>query len=100
MGIDNPYATALDGLVLDDPVQAFFDFCREREAIRLRRERGAPPPWSEDPIFQQARFLNIFREDDRGSRALFRFLDPVPSELPDLVQAVFFATQAAPCRWT
>ena len=91
MGIDNPYATALDGLVLDDPVQAFFDFCREREAIRLRRERGAPPPWSEDPIFQQARFLNIFREDDRGSRALFRFLDPVPSELPDLVQAVFFA---------
>ena len=90
-GLDNPYATALDGLVLDDPVQAFFDFCREREAIRLRRERGAPPPWSEDPIFQQGRFLNIFREDDRGSRALFRFLDPPPPELPELVHALFFA---------
>jgi len=90
-GIDNPYATALDGLVLVDPVQAFFDFCREREAIHLRRESGAPPPWSEDPIFQQGRFLNIFREDDRGSRALFRFIDPPPPDLADLVHALFFA---------
>ena len=37
----NPYATALDGLILDDPVSAFFDFCRERENIRLEREMGA-----------------------------------------------------------
>ena len=28
--LHNPYATALDGLILDDPVAAFFDFCRER----------------------------------------------------------------------
>ena len=37
---NNPYAKALEGLRLDDPVGAFFDFCREREAIRLRREKG------------------------------------------------------------
>ena len=61
----NPYATALDGLVLDDPVSAFFDFCRERENIRLEREMGAPAPWTDNPIFQQGRFLNVFREDDR-----------------------------------
>ena len=42
--IHNPYATALDGLVLDDPVSAFFDFCREREKIRLARENDAPAP--------------------------------------------------------
>ena len=36
---NNPYAKALEGLRLDDPVRAFFDFCREREAIRLRREK-------------------------------------------------------------
>lgn len=37
---NNPYADALKGLRLDDPVEAFFNFCREREAIRLRREKG------------------------------------------------------------
>ena len=37
---NNPYAKALEGLRLDDPVKAFFDFCREREAIRRRREKG------------------------------------------------------------
>ena len=36
----NPYATALDGLKLDDPVAAFFDFCKERENIRLKRAKG------------------------------------------------------------
>ena len=39
--MNNPYATALDGLILDDPVSAFFDFCREREKIRLSRENGS-----------------------------------------------------------
>ena len=41
---DNPYRDALVGLVLEDPVQAFFDFCIEREHIRHKREMGAPPP--------------------------------------------------------
>ena len=30
----NPYATALDGLTIEDPVQSFFNFCKERENIR------------------------------------------------------------------
>ena len=87
----NPYSAALDGLALPDPVAAFFDFCREREAIRVRRESGAPAPWSADPIFQQGRFLNVFREDDRGSKAVRRFVEPTRHDLPRLVQAVFFA---------
>jgi predicted ATPase len=90
-GTDNPYAAALDGLVLDDPVRAFFDFCRERERIRERRERGDSPPWSDDPIFQQGRFLNVFREDDRGTRALLGFVGRTEHELPDLIHALFFA---------
>ena len=36
---NNPYANALDGLELADPVSAFFDFCRERENIRIRRQK-------------------------------------------------------------
>ena len=87
----NPYATALDGLVLDDPVSAFFDFCREREKIRFLRKNGAPDPWTEDPIFQQGRFLNVFREDDRGSKAILRFARSLEKDLSSLTHALFFA---------
>ena len=86
----NPYAAALDGLELADPVAAFFAFCRERERIRLLRESGAPPPWSDDPVFQRGRFLNVFREDDRGSKAIVRFAGPRRDDLPRLVHALFF----------
>ena len=87
----NPYAASLDGLVLEDPVTAFFDFCRERERVRHLRESGAPAPWSEDPIFQQGRFLNVFREDDRGSKAILRFAAPCAEDLSTLIHALFFA---------
>ena len=39
----------------------------ERESVRLRRESGAPPPWSEDPIFAGMRFCNVERERDAVS---------------------------------
>ena len=90
-GRENPYAAALDGLELEDPVTAFFDFCRERERIRILRASGAPPPWSDDPILQRGRFLNVFREDDRGSQAILRFARPLADDLPALVHALFFA---------
>jgi len=99
---NNPYAKALEGLHFDDPVKAFFDFCREREAIRLRREQGEPREnWTKDPVFQQGRFLNVFREDDRVTKALFQFVKPLvdpvktkPSADGDtagLIQGLFFA---------
>lgn len=87
----NPYRDALKGLKLDDPVGAFFDWCRERERIRVKRERGLPPPWSADPIFQQGRFLNVFREDDKGSKAILRFVGRAGKTAPELLHALFFA---------
>ncbi len=87
----NPYQHALAGLAIEDPVKAFFDWCIEREGIRARREAGEAPPWSQDPVFQQGRFLNVFREDDPGTQAVLRFADPVKTSQPDLVHALFFA---------
>ena len=87
----NPYRDAIKGLTLADPVSAFFAWCKEREQIRLRREAGEPPPWSEDPVFQQGRFLNVFREDDPGTRAVLSFAEPVQNSTPDLIYALFFA---------
>lgn len=66
--MNNPYQDSLAGLEIADPVRAFFDWCIEREAIRVRREAGQPPPWSQDPVFQKRRFLNVFREYDKGTK--------------------------------
>lgn len=58
--------------------------------MRDRRERGDTPPWSRDPVFQQGRFLNVFREQDKGSQALIRFCQPVAHSFPELLHALFF----------
>ena len=87
----NPYAKSLDGLKLNDPVSAFFNYCKERENIRLLRENGDPFPWTDDPIFQKGRFLNVFREDDRVSKSILSFANELKHDLPKLIQAVFFA---------
>ena len=59
---NNPYANALDGLELADPVSAFFDFCRERENIRLRRQKKKSRPF--DLVSGNIHFEN--REDVRN----------------------------------
>ena len=87
----NPYYNSLDGLKLKDPVEAFFNFCKERENIRSLRENGEPFPWTKDLIFQRGRFLNVFREDDRVSKAILNFAKELKYDLPMLIHAVFFA---------
>ena len=91
MHLENPYASALDGLIINDPVMAFFNFCKERGNIRLKRESGASFPWTDDPIFQKGRFLNVFREDDRGSKAILQFANNLEKDLPSLIHALFFS---------
>lgn len=44
--------------------ERFFWYARERyQILQLRRERKRAP-WTNDPILQQWRFCNVFREDD------------------------------------
>ena len=88
---ENKYKLALEGLVIEDPVKSFFDYCKERENIRVKREAGENFPWSEDVIFQKGRFLNVFREDDKVSRSILKFAEPLKDDLPLLIQALFFA---------
>ena len=93
---NNPYEHSLDGLEIADPIETFFKFCRERELIRQKRERGEPAPWSKDPIFQRARFLNVFREDDKVTKSILRFVKDAlqqnqGSSLYVLVRSIFFA---------
>lgn len=43
----------------------FFKVLEERYRIFLRREAGEPKPWTDDPVFLENRFCNVFREDDK-----------------------------------
>jgi hypothetical protein len=91
MVLENPYAHSLDGLEIEDPVQSFFDYCKKREAVRVKRKSGEAYPWSDDPILQKGRFLNVFREDDKVSKSIINFAEPVKDDLPLLIQALFFS---------
>jgi 5-hmdU DNA kinase-like protein len=49
-------------------IRAFNAFVNERESIRMKKVAGEPRPWSDDPIFQQYKFCNVHREDDRTTQ--------------------------------
>jgi len=66
----------------------FWNFVREREAVRARKELGLPPPYSEDPRLRHYRFPNIRRMDDPSTVWLHGAL---LSQLEDLVQIVLAA---------
>lgn len=40
----------------------------EREAMRLRREKGVAAPWTTDPTMANVRYCNVHREDDKVTR--------------------------------
>jgi alpha-glutamyl/putrescinyl thymine pyrophosphorylase clade 1 len=75
----------------DDPVERFFALARERQKILRSKESGAPWPWTSDPILQQYRFTNVFREDDRTTR-WFRIhvRDPMRDRPEVLLATVLF----------
>ena len=52
----------------EEMVHQFFDFMAAREALRLKKETGAPWPWSDDPILNTYKFTNVKREHDRTTR--------------------------------
>lgn len=49
-------------------IDGFFDWMRERHRIYVKRFiMKWPKPWSDDPIFQNWKFTNVFRELDTGT---------------------------------
>lgn len=56
------------------PIENFWKFINDRHEIYLKRKRGEPKPWSDDPIFLDWKFTNVFRELDRGTIAIRQVL--------------------------
>lgn len=45
--------------------QRFQEFIYKRHMIYLKKQRGEAAPWTDDPILQQYRFCNVYRQLDR-----------------------------------
>jgi len=71
-----------------EKVEDFFETARLRERIRLSKESGHPWPWTNDPIFQEWRFCNVRREDDKTT-VWFRenIRDPLKNNSCKVVEA-------------
>jgi hypothetical protein len=64
---------------------------REREAVRLKKESGAPAPWTDDEILRRYRFCNVRRMDDKVSRwLLMNWYEPYRDH-PNMLAAVALA---------
>ena len=53
------------------PPERFVYWIRERHSIHLKRQAGAPKPWTDDEILQSNFFTNPYRENDKTT-AWFR----------------------------
>lgn len=49
----------------EELLQDYWYMSNERHRIFISKEKGLPKPWTEDRIFQQYKFTNVFRELDR-----------------------------------
>lgn len=65
-------------LYITERLNLFTWLCRERYQIKLRKEAGQPPPWTEDQLLAKYHFCNVFRSDDSTSRAIYSLLQVVP----------------------
>lgn len=83
--------------MLIENVKKLSPFCRivmwitERESIRLQKEAGKPPPWTDDVILQSYRFTNARRMDDRVSRWLYEHWYQPHQDHPNAVIACTLA---------
>jgi hypothetical protein len=66
-------------------VKTFWEFANERHNIYLLIIKGAPWPWTDDPILREFYFCNIFRELDKTT-AWFR--DNIRGELENSFKVI------------
>lgn len=74
-------STSQTGPVYD----SYWRFAAARHDVYLRRLRGEPPPWTDDPVIAAWRFTNVYRAADRVSQYLIRDVIYAGSQEPDEV---------------
>jgi len=73
---------------IPEELDRYFYWLHERETIRIRKEeRGDPPPWTDDPILQEFKFCQVFREDDRTTRWFRTHIRDPLQDKPEVMMA-------------
>lgn len=70
-------------------------FVHERNAIWEKKTRGEHPPYTSDPIMQQYRFCNVFRELDRQTIEYHEMLNPLRDDFPLWLMNMFYCRLVA-----
>lgn len=56
--------------VNEEALEDFWNFINRRHKIFLKKWRGDPKPWTDDPILRDWKFCNPFRTNDKQSKLL------------------------------
>ena len=77
---------------IPEELDRYFYWLHERETIRIRKEeRRDHPPWTQDPILQEFKFCQVFREDDRTTRWFRTHMrDPLQDKPEVLMATIIF----------
>ena len=62
----------------------YWHFAAKRQAAFMARLRGAPQPWTDDPILQRYKFCNVYRATDRVSQYLINEINTSTAAPDDL----------------
>lgn len=74
-----------------DRLDLFWWFICERQRIWHRRfVQKLPPPWTQDPVMQQERFTNVYRELDPGTQYAIENILEVEAPKPDKIFNIMF----------
>jgi hypothetical protein len=66
-------------------IDDFLIFIHEREQIRMKKDLGISPPWTDNPVLRDTRITNLNRNHDRGTVMLFTHVDDF-----DLYATIFY----------
>ena len=50
-------------MFIAEELDRYFYWQEERESIRRKKENGLPAPWTDDPILQEFKFCQVYREE-------------------------------------
>lgn len=79
----------------EENFRTFWYWINTRHNIYLKKQANEPKPWSDDPIFQDWKFCNIFRRLDRISDYLIKnVIEPHWEDDPALILFNIFAFRA------
>ena len=77
---------------IQEKLEEFYRLAHERQLVWYRRQQGLQAPWTDDPVFREWKFTNVFRELDAGTVFLIRMLehDALGTGPADLVFNIWF----------